>query len=44
MKKLYETPELEIEKFSFPSNLITTSDGQGGADQEIDPWGDGNEF
>lgn len=34
MKKLYETPELEIEKFSFPSNLITTSDGQGGADQE----------
>lgn len=38
MKKLYETPELEIEKFSFPSNLITTSDGQGGADQEIDPW------
>lgn len=44
MRKMYETPEMEIEKFSFPSNLITTSDGQGGADQEIDPWGDGNEF
>ncbi len=36
MKKLYETPEMEIEKFTCSSNLLTTSDGQGGFDQEIE--------
>lgn len=36
MKKIYETPELEIEKFSFPSAILTTSNGQGEVDQEFE--------
>lgn len=43
MKRLYETPEMEIEKFTFPSNLITTSGGGLGevGEEPDDPFGDG---
>lgn len=29
MKKLYETPEMEIEKFTLPNAILTTSDSGG---------------
>lgn len=36
MKKKYDSPELEIEKFTSLESVMTVSDGQGGGDVEIE--------
>lgn len=35
MKKYYESPVADIEKFSTPNDVITTSDGIGDTDTEF---------
>lgn len=35
MKKKYDTPEVEIEKFMSLESVMTTSDGQGDTDIEF---------
>ena len=36
MKKKYDSPEMEIERFSSLDSIMTVSDGQGGGDIEIE--------
>lgn len=41
MKKIYETPELEIEQFLFTDSITVSSEGETGIgmpDGEVDPW------
>ena len=44
MKKKYNSPGIDIEKFTLPNSVMTTS-GQGGGDEEgKPPWEMENEF
>lgn len=38
MTKEYETPEMEIEKFSVPDTIFTASGNLGEGNEDIDPW------
>lgn len=46
MKKFYESPLLEIEKFTMKNDVMTTSDGIGDNGEVVDPFGTNavNEF